>query len=632
LTQSDTIPKVLLEQYHKYGGRKVAMRKKDYGIWNEYTWKDVYKHVKYISLGLKSLGLERKDKVCILGDNDPEWFFAQLGTQCMGGISVGIFVDCNASEVKYYIEHSNAKFIFARDQEQVDKVLKIKDKLSGLIKIIYWDPRGLWSYKEPELLSIEELEGIGKQCDQESPDFLEKSILMGNASDIAIICYTSGTTALPKGVVLSYRNLQALYDQISHVEKFYKTDSYLSYISPAWLAEQIFVTCCGMHIPFVIHFPEKPETVQDDLRNVGPQLIFYGARFWENLASAIQVKIIDTTPFKRLCYRLALKMGYKKVSAIERNERLGMIWRVLTFLSDLFVARPLRDRVGLSRARSCFTAGAAISPDTMKLFHAIGVNLKNIYGSTECGVITWHRDGDVRAGTLGPPVPGVELRISKDGEIQCKSEGIFEEYYKDPEATSDRIRDGFYCTGDAGYLDEKNHLIYYDRMEDMVDLLGADTKFSPQYIESRLRFSVYIKDAIVIGGKDNPFVIALIVMDFDNMAKWAESRKIVFGTYADLSQKTQTCELIRKEILKVNQFLSELARIKKFVVLPKELDPDEAEITRTRKLKRRLIEDKYSGVIKCIYGGEEKLRLELEVKYQDGKVGKISMDLAINYT
>ena len=631
MSEADTIPKILVQQYEKYGNGRVSMRKKDYGVWNEYTWKDVYEHVVNISHGLSSLGLGREDKVCILGDNDPEWFWGQLGTQCAGGIAIGIFIDCIPSEVKYFIEHSDSKFIFARDQEQVDKVLSIQEELPDLAKIIYWDPRGLWFYDEPRLMSIEELEETGMKHRQDNPLYFEKSVSQGKASDVAVLCYTSGTTGLPKGAMLSYRNMRGLYEQISKVEKFYEGDSYLSYISPAWMTEQMLAFSCGMTVPFVINFPEKPETVQEDVRNVGPQLIFYGARLWENLASVIQVRIIDTTPLKRIFYNLALKIGYKKVNCLQQNKKPGFGLRLLVFLSDFFVMRPLRDRVGLSRARSCFTAGAAISPDIMKLFHATGINLKNIYGSTEGGIMTWHRDGDVRPETVGPAMPGVELRISEEGEIQCKGKAVFEGYYKNPEATAKKIKDGFFCTEDAGYLDENNHLIYYDRIEDMVDLADG-SKFSPQYVEIRLRFSVYIKDAITIGGRGKPFVICLITMDFDNAAKWAEARRIVFTTYADLSQKEPIRQLIGEEVARVNRTLPDAARIMKYVVLHKEFDPDEAEMTRTRKLKRSPIEEKYGDLIESMYGEEDKFRLESEVKYQDGKVGKISTVLAINRT
>ena len=425
MSRAETIPKILRQQYEKYGSKKVAMRKKDYGIWNEYTWKDQYEHVRDMSLGLVSLGLNREDKVCILGDNDPEWYWAQFAAQCAGGIAIGVFIDCSPEEVKYYVEHSDSKFIFARDQEQVDKILSIQDELPNLIKIIYWDERGLWFYNEPKLINIKDLEEAGRKYGRENPDAFDKNIDMSTPSDVAIIAYTSGTTGLPKGAMLTFKILDVNYEQILKVEDFDKNDDYLSYISPAWVTEQIFGVYAGIAVPIIINFPEKPETVQEDVRNVGPHILFYGARLWEDLASSIQVKIIDSTPLKRFCYNTALKIGYKKVNAVEKNMQPGLLTRFLVFLSDFFVMRSLRDRVGLSRAKACFTAGAAISPDIMKLFHAIGVNLKNLYGSTEGGLVTWHRDGDIKPETVGPQMPDVKIRISDEGEIQVKSEAVF---------------------------------------------------------------------------------------------------------------------------------------------------------------------------------------------------------------
>ena len=625
----DTIPKLLQNRALEYGHRQIAMRKKDYGIWNEYTWQDVYEHVKKIANGLLALGFEMGDKITIIGDNDPEWFWAEWAAQSLGGAAVGVYIDCIPSEVKYYIEHSDSTFVFARDQEQVDKILEIYDQLPKLKKVIYWDPRGLWFYDTSKAMDIKVLEDMGQKYAKDHPDLFEKSLSQGEKDDIAVFCYTSGTTGLPKGAMLSHRNLFYAVEVLEQYNPFLPTENYLSYISPAWLTEQILGLCGGVLIPLVLHFPEKPETVQVDIRDIAPHIIFYGARLWESLASTIQVKITDSTPLKIFFYNLALKLSHKRLEVREKGENFGFLLRVLHRFADFVVFRPLRDRIGFTKNKVGYTAGAAISPDMMRLFHAIGINIKNLYGTTEASLISLHKDDDVRYETIGIPFEGCGVKISEVGEILVKSDGVFVGYYKSPEATAKVFRDGYYYTGDAGLFD-KEHLVYLDRVDEMIELSDGK-KFSPQYTEIRLRFSPYVKDVMVFGGEGKSFVSAILNIDYDNVGKWAERRKMNYTTYIDLSQKKEVRELLKGIVERVNSVLPEYARIKAFVSLHKEFDADEAELTRTRKLKRKPIEERYKDILTGIYEKRESIKVESQVAYRDGRVGMVRTEVIVNY-
>lgn len=604
------------------------MRKKEYGIWNEYTWEDVYRHVIRMANGLLAMGFQRGDRVVILGDNDPEWFWAEWATQALGGTAVGVYIDCTPSEIKYYLEHSDAVFVFTRDQEQADKILAIQNQIPKIRRAIYWDPRGLWFYEEPLLMDLSDLEELGAEYSSDHPQAVEDLITGGDERDIAAFCYTSGTTALPKAAMLTHKNLLYAVQALMQYNAFLPKDNYLSYISPSWVTEQMLGITGGVLVPLVIHFPEKPETVQKDIRDIAPNIIFYGARLWENLASTIQVKVTDSTALKRLAYEMAFNLSQRRLRAMEDGRGLGLFLQMLWRLGDAVVFRPLRDRIGLSRTKVGYTAGAAISPDMMRLFHAIGVNIKNLYGSTEASLVSMHKDGDVRYETVGTPFDGCEVRISEQGEILVRNEGVFVGYYKNSEATARVLQNGFYHTGDAGFWD-KGHLVYLDRLEEMI-LLRGGRSFSPQFTEIRLRFSPYIQDVVVFGGEDKPFVAALINMDFENVGKWAERRKLGFTTYLDLSQKQEVRNLLKEIVGQVNGVLPEYARVKAFVSLHKEFDPDEAELTRTRKLKRKSIEEKYREILSGIYRREEKIRVESQVAYRDGKVGSVRTEVWVN--
>ncbi|MFH1115742.1 MAG: AMP-binding protein [Pseudomonadota bacterium] len=625
----DTIPKLLRSRAVGDDRNRIAMRKKDYGIWNEFTWADVYEHVKNVSNGLLALGFEKGDKVTIIGDNDPEWLWAEWAAQCLRGAALGVYIDSTPPEVKYYVEHSDSSFVFARDQEQVDKILEIYDELPKLKRVIYWDPRGLWFQDPSTAMDIRSLEKLGRDYAKEQPEDFQNLVSQGKADDVAVYCYTSGTTGKPKGAMLSHRNLLFAVRALDQYNAFKPGANYLSYISPAWITEQFLALCGGVWVPLTLHFPEKPETVQLDIRDIAPEIVFYGARLWESLASTIQVKISDSTRLKMFLYKLASRVGHKRLSAREQGKRTSPLLSILHRIADFAVFRPLRDRIGFTKNKVAYTAGAAIAPDMMRLFHAAGINIKNLYGSTEASLVSLHKDDDVRYETIGVPFEGCDVKISPEGEILVKSEGVFIGYHKNPEATSKVIRDGYYCTGDAGLLD-RGHLVYLDRLAEMIELSDGKT-FSPQYTEIRLRFSPYCKDAVVFGGRNKPFVTAILNIDYDNVGKWAEREKIGYTTYMDLSQKKEVRDLLKTIVENVNAVLPEYARIRAFVSLHKEFDADEAELTRTRKLKREPIEERYKDVLQGMYEKKENIKVESQVVYRDGRTGTVKTEVIVNH-
>ncbi|MBE9569478.1 MAG: AMP-binding protein [Proteobacteria bacterium] len=626
----ETLPQALRENYKKYGSRVVAMRVKDRGIWQEYTWEDYYLKVKHFCLGLVSLGLNRGDKVSILGENKPEWFWAELAVQSAGGAAVGIFTDCLPSEVKYYAEHSDSTFAVVHDQEQVDKFLEVKNDVPKIKKVIYWDPKGLWTYKDPILLSFDGVIELGKDYEKQHPQLYDEMVDQGSGDDIATFCYTSGTTGLPKGGMLSQKWLVDSVREWGELDGWFgKNYEYLSFIPPAWITEQGIGIAGSILASMVVNFPEEPETVQENIREIGPAILFFGARLWENLNRMVQAKMIDSTFLRRMIYRITLPIGLKVADMKGGQKRINLPWRIIYFLAYHAVFRQLNDRLGLSNLDAVYSAGAAVSPDIIRYFKALGIDVRLFYGSTEQGVISMPRKGDIRSDTSGPPVPWVEVKLSDEGEILIKNKYPYSGYYKNPEATEEKIRDGWFCTGDFGHLNEDGHLIVIDRMEDLKELAGGK-KFSPQYSEVRLRFSPYIKDALIIGGPDNEYVTALINIDLDNVGRFAEAHHVAYTTFTDLSQKTEVIDLIKKEIIKVNKTLPKWTRTRKFVNLHKEFDADEEELTRTRKLRRTFVEDRYKDLIDALYGDKDTYKVEASVTYRDGRTGTIETSIHVN--
>lgn len=624
----DTLPKLFLQNYKKYGRNKLAMRKKKLGIWQRYTWQDCYDKVKYFSLGLISLGLGPGDKVAVLGDNDPEWYWTEIAAQAAGGVALGIFTDAIPSEVKYIADHSDSKFIVARDQEQVDKILQIKGDLPLLKKLIFWDPLGLNHYDDPLMMKFDAVLEKGRQYEVQHPGLFEQNIEKTRPEDTAVLCYTSGTTGLPKGVMMTHNNFISSIRSWFQVSPHLETDDYVSYMSPAWVPEQSQGITGWLVCGNIVNFPEEPETSQEDTREIGPQVILYGPRLWESLASTIQAKIMDTSWSKRLVYNLCLPVGYRVAALTSNKQKPNLLWRGLFRLCDLVVFRPLKDKIGLVRARDCFTAGSYLSPDALMYFRAIGCNLKQLFAATEVAMVTSHLDGDVRSETVGPPLPGVQIKITEEGEILIKSPGVVPGYYKNPEATRKAINDGWFHTGDAGYLDKAGHLIYWDRVSELLELAGGQ-KFAPQYIEGRLKFSPYIKDVMAIGGKERPYVAVIIIIDYENVGRWAERNHVSYTTFTDLSQKNEVLALVRKDVLRINGTLPPAATIRKFANLHKEFDPDEAELTRTRKLRRSVMEQRYGDLLKAVYSNTNEFTAEATITYRDGRKGKVATSIKI---
>lgn len=623
---ADTLPKCLIAACQKFGKQRVAMRQKDRGLWREFTWGGSYEQVQQLALGLMSLGLKRGEKVCIIGDNDPQYFWVQLAVQAGGGVAVGIFTDSTPPEIEYIVQHSDAVFVFAKDQEQCDKLLAIRANVPAVRRVIYWDAKGLWNYSDAWLMSFKSLQTLGQQANSEQPGLFEKTVAEGRADDLAIFCYTSGTTGQPKGAMISHHNLLAACDHTVQIDPRFETDEYLSFLPPAWITENVLGLAFHLRTGMVVNFPEAPETVQENLREITPHALLFSARLWENLVALVQVRITESSWINRMLYRLFMPVGHKVAGLrFEARRPVSLIWRVLHALGEVALFQPLRDKLGLTRVRSAYSSGAALNPDVIRFFRAIGVSIKQLYGSTEAEVHTLHIGDDVKFETVGVPAPGMSIKIADDSEIWVSAASVFHGYYKNPEATASALvtdAEGrrWFRTGDAGHLDSDGHLIYLDRLKELLELAGGQ-KYSPQYLEGRLKFSPYVRDVMTIGGADRAFVVALINIDFGNVGRWAEKRGLAYTTFADLSQKPEVYELIRKEVEQVNRTLPAAARIRKFVLLHKEFDADEGELTRTRKLRRNLLSDRYGEMITAMYGGKDAVQVRALVKYRDGREG-----------
>ena len=632
MLKEETLPQLLWRNRGRYGQDKVAMRKKDFGFWKEYTWEDYYEAVRYFCLGLVDLGLKPEDKVAIGGDNAPEWYWAELAALSAGAQVVGFFTDAVPGEVKYILEDSGVSFVVAHDQEQVDKILKIIGEstvLKEAIKnVIYWDPKGLGAYQESMLMSFKRVLDLGKKYEEAAPGHFEELVERGEGKDIALLLYTSGTKALPKGALISHGNI--ISSATYNVETLGLQESYnaLSYVSPAWIAEQLTISG-QLVLGMSVNFGEKPETQQHDIREIGPDYVFYSSRLWESVVSMIQVKVGDAGFIKRFVYHLFVAVGYKKADLYFAREKLNLFWKVLYGVAYLLVFRPLTDKFGLSKAKACMTGGASLSPQAFRFLNGMGLNLLQNYGLTEASPLTSHMPGEIKFESIGRPVKDVEVRLSDEGEILGRSGSVFRGYHRNAEAYAKTVRDGWLCTGDAGHMDEDGHVILYDRMSDMTELASGD-RFAPQYIEGRLRFSPYVRDVMVVG-RDKDCVTAVMNIDFDVVGKWAERNHIPYTTFTDLSQKEEVYELIDKELNSVNRTLPQPVRVKRYFNLHKEFDPDEAELTRTRKLRRSFMEEKYGDTIDAMYRGENRFFIESAVTYTDGRKGKTSTEVKIRY-
>jgi len=628
LKTHDTFPKLLVRNAEVFGDRKVAMREKEFGIWQDFSWKEYHDHVKYFSLGMVSLGLKAGDKVAIIGDNRPEWVWGEVAAQAAGAVPLGLYQDSTLKEVSYIIDHSDASFVLAEDQEQVDKILDMKEQLPKVRYIIYSDPRGMRGYKQPFLLDFKEVENFGRELEQRDPGLFAKNVASTGYEDLAFICYTSGTTGFPKGAMLSFRNFLSMASNLMEVDGKFEKDEFVSFLPLAWIGEQMMCLSSALLTGFTVNFPEKPETVQENIREIGPTIMFSPPRIWENMTSTVQVKVMDASALKRRMYSWALPVGYAYSDAVFRKEEIPALLRLKQRLAYALVFRALKDRLGLLRIRSASTGGAALGPDVFKFFNAMGVNLKQIYGQTEIsGISCIHREGDINFDSVGKPIPETEIRLSDTGEILSRSPSVFIGYYKNPEETEKTLSEGWLHSGDAGYFNKDGHLVVIDRVKDVMHL-NDGTRFSPQFIENKLKFSPYVKECVCLGNQRD-FIASMLCIDYPNVGKWAESRRLSYTTYTDLAAKPEVLELLAKEVEKVNATLPETTRVKRFVPLYKELDADDDELTRTRKVRRAFVGERYKHVIEGMYAGESAIPIDATIKYQDGKTSRIKTTLTV---
>jgi long-chain acyl-CoA synthetase len=574
------------------------------------------------------LGFQRGDKLALLSDNRPEVYAAMVAAQAAGGVPVPVYQDSIAREIQFVIDHADARFVYAEDQEQVDKILDLKAQLPKVEKVIYDDPKGLRHYNDPLLQSLERLEEQGRRIDEERPGLFDELVRATQPRDVALICYTSGTTGAPKGAMISHANLTAAIEGILQIEHYAPTDQMLAYLPPAWIGDSFWSLAGALIVGCTVNCPERPETVLENLREIGPHFVIAPPRIWENLVSTVQVKMGDASWIKRRLFRWLMPAGEEVARRRMEKQPVSLPLRVLNALGEGLVFAPIRDHLGFRRTRYAYTGGAPLGPEIFLFFRALGINLKQVYGQTEAGGVSCvQRDGDIKLGTVGKPFPNTEVRLTEAGEVISRSPCVFSGYYKNPEATAATIRDGWLYSGDAAMLDADGHLIVIDRAKD-VTALADGTKFAPQYIENKLKFSPYIKEAVAVG-QDRPYVAAMINIDMENVGKLAERRQIAYTTYTDLAQKPEVYDLIGQEVERVNRDLPESTRIRKYVLLHKELDPDDEEVTRTRKVRRSFVAKKYAEIIDALFTDRPSVPVHTIITYQDGRQATMQTELAI---
>ena len=633
LKNFQSLPALLIRNAERFGDRRIALREKEFGIWQSVTWQQYLEHVRDFSLGLISLGLKPGETLGIIGDNRPEWVYAELAAQAAGAIPFGIFQDSILTEIAYIIDHSGAAMLVAEDQEQVDKILDLKEQLPRLKKIIYTDPKGLWDYEDDLLIEFSQIEALGRESHRSESDLFDKNIRAIKDSDLASICYTSGTTGNPKGTLLTHANIISMVAALNEVDRKFPEDQFLSFIPLPWIVEQTMSVFSALYVGYTVNFPEDPESAMADLYEIAPSLVVASPRMWEGISRQVMVKHLDASFLKKLVYNLCLPIGYRWAEFKFEKKKPSLGWKMLYWLAYAAMFRALRDRLGFSKVRSALTGGAALGPDVFRFFHALGVNLKQIYGQTEvAGYSTIHRDGDINFDSVGIPVPDAEISISEPdaegvGEVISRGPGLFQGYLKDEETTQSTIIDGWLHSGDAGYFTDDGHLVIIDRVKDLMHLKSG-AKFSPMFVENKLKFCPYIVESVVLGHEQD-YVTAMICIDYKHVGKWAEDHRINYTTYSDLAGKSEVYDLIEREVVRVNSTLPEKARINKFLLLYKELDPDDEELTRTKKIRRGFINKKYAKEINALFSNTRELPIETVIRYQDGKTATLRTNLII---
>ena len=613
-----TLPRLLVRNARDLRERP-AIREKDRGIWQTWTWGQYHGEVRDFALGLAALGFTRGERLAVIGDNRPRLYWAQLAAQALGGVSVPVYQDSIARELAYVWNHAECVIIVAEDQEQVDKVLALRNELPALRLVVYDDPRGMLHYRYDWLRSFQEVQELGRTFGREHPGHFEVEVEQGRPDDVAFICYTSGTTGSPKGAMLTHANAVVTAEVAARAEEFRVDDDYLAYLPMAWVGDAFYTLVMSLYIGFACNCPESPETVQRDLRELGPTLVLAPPRIWENMLTGVQVKAADAPGVKRRIFERFCAAAERAEILKSDGKPLPLGLRLAVALGEFFVYGPVRDQLGLRRARWALTGGSPLGPDTFRFFRAIGVNLKQVYGSTETtGLVSLQPSAEANPTTAGRPCAGIDVRIAERGEVLVKSAGIFRGYLKNEEATREVIdEDGWFHTGDAGFIDPRGHLVIIDRAKDVGALVDG-TPFAPQFIENKLKFSPYIREAVAFGHA-RPFVAAMIPIDPNTVGNWAERRGLPYTSYTDLSQKPEVRELIREEVRKCNATLPDVTKVRRFLLLTKDLDADDAEVTRTRKVRRGYVAEKYATVIDAFYGGRDEVELTTTITYEDGR-------------
>ncbi|MFC4640286.1 AMP-binding protein [Deinococcus hohokamensis] len=620
-----TIPQ-LLARRAALTPQGVALRHKEYGIWNETTYAAYLQRAREVAAGLWSLGVRRGDKVAIMAENIPAWVFMEVGAQALGAISVGVYQSSVASEVRYVVDYTDAVVVLAEDEEQVDKLLEHRAELPQVRKVIYEDDRGMSKHAQDSwFMSFQELLELGRQQDG---DVFTREAAQGQAEDVCHFSLTSGTTGLPKAAMLSHRNLLYMGQALGQVDGFKSGNDYLSFLPMAWIGEQMMTIAVALANGVTVNFPESTETAMQDLVEVGPHFMFAPPRVWEGIQSQMFIRMQESYDLNRAVYRRLLKWSTDAADASLSGRRPSGVSALKQKVAYWGLTRPLLDQLGLLRLKHAYTGGAALGPDVFRFYHGLGINLKQIYGQTEnIGIAYVHRDGDVRFDTVGKPLPGGECRITEEGEIISRSPAVCQGYYKKPEATAETLRAGWLHSGDAGRLTADGHLQVIDRLSDVMRSARGE-QFSPQYIENRVKFSPYIKEAVVLGdGREE--VTAMLNVDPLTVGQWAEKRQLAYSTYMDLSSKPEVAELIAREVQDANSRLEPHERIRRFVLLYKLLDADDEELTRTGKVRRKAVGEKYAPLIEALYDGSRIRQVEAVFKYQDGQQQRVTATIEV---
>lgn len=632
LDGADTFPK-LLARNARLRPHRPAIRHKDYGIWRTWSWAELHEIIRAYACGLHDLGLRRGERIAVVGSNRPKIYWTIMAAQTLGAVPIPVYADAVADEIALVLAHADVRFAAVEDQEQVDKLLRLREQAGAggipgqdgteplrLEHVVFYDPHGLEAYDDPWLVDVTDLQARGRERARQHPGWLEEQVAAGSPEDIAVVCTTSGTTSKPKLGELSHANLLAMAEHLTQIDPIGPADRYVSFLPFAWIGEQMLAVAGGLLRGLTLSFPEDAATQRSDLREIGPDVMFSPPRIWESMLSEVQVRIDEAGWLKRKVFGWGYDVGDRVAAMRVTGQKPGTWLGLRHKVADAVATRPVRDQLGLTRIQRCYTGGAPLGPDVFRFFHAIGVNLKQIYGQTEiCGIAVVHRDDDVAFHTVGAPIPGTELRISDDGEILLRSASVFRGYHRNPRATAEAVDEqGWLHTGDAGYLDERGQLVVIDRAKDVLTAPDG-ARYSSAFIENKLKFSPYVEEAVVFAPEqDGQGMTALITLDAATVGSWAEHERLSYTTYTDLAAKDEVNDLIAEEATRANEDLPEGIRVRRFVLLHKPLDPDDDEITRTRKVRRTVIHDRYAGIIAALRRGDEQVSVRSRVTYQDG--------------